>query len=133
MWNFVGSGHGKGSHDGVGVIIKRFIRKEQLDANGAKLQNAKEVVQFLHEHLSKKPMTSYSSLRKPLWKVFWLVKEEGVPMKLLIFSCDNIKGIMKLHSILVTNKNNLTIFMVKDLACFNTFSFDGKWVDCQNL
>jgi hypothetical protein len=23
--------------------------------------------------------------------------------------------------------------MVKDLACFYTFSFDGKWVDCQNL
>jgi len=45
-WNFFGSGHGKGSHDGAGAIIKRLIRKEQLDANGGKLQNAKEVVQF---------------------------------------------------------------------------------------
>jgi len=34
---------------------------------------------------------------------------------------------------LATNKNNLTTFMVKDLTCFYTFSFDGKWVDCQNL
>jgi len=45
-WNFFGSGHGKGPHDGASVVIKRLIRKEQLDANGGKLQNAKEVVQF---------------------------------------------------------------------------------------
>jgi hypothetical protein len=45
-WNFFGSGHGKGLHDDAGVVIKRLIRKEQLDANGGKLQNAKEVVQF---------------------------------------------------------------------------------------
>ncbi len=45
-WNFFGSGHGKGSHDGASAIIKRLIRKEQLDANGGRLQNAKEVVQF---------------------------------------------------------------------------------------
>ncbi len=66
MWNFFGSGHGKGLHDGVDAVIKRFIRKEQLDANDAKLQNAKEVVQFLHEHLSKRLETSYSSARRPL-------------------------------------------------------------------
>jgi hypothetical protein len=43
-WNFFSSGHGKGMHDGARAVIKRFIQKEQLDANGAKLQNAKEVV-----------------------------------------------------------------------------------------
>jgi hypothetical protein len=64
-WNFLGSGHGKGLHDGVGVVIKRFIRKEQLDVNGAKLQNAKEV-QFLHEHLSKRPKTLYLGARRPV-------------------------------------------------------------------
>jgi hypothetical protein len=106
------------------LSIKRVIQKEQLDANGAKLQNEKEVVQFLHEHLSKRLKTSYSSARRPLQKVFWLVKEEEVPKNSLTFSCDSIKGTMKLHSILATNKNNLTTFMVKDLACFYTLSFD---------
>jgi hypothetical protein len=53
-WNFFGSGHGKGLHDGDGVVIKRLIRKEQLYVNGAKLQNVKEFVQFLHEHLSNR-------------------------------------------------------------------------------
>ncbi len=50
-------------------------------------------------------------------------------MNSLTFSCDNIKGTMKLHSILATNNNNLTTLMVRDLACFYTFYFDGKWVD----
>ncbi len=62
--------------------------------------------------------------------MFWLVKEEEVPKNSFTFSCDNIKGTIKLHSILATNKNNLTTLMVKDLACFDTLYFDGKWVDC---
>jgi hypothetical protein len=87
----------------------------------------------LHEHPSKRLKTSYSSARRPLWKVFRLVKDEEVPKNALTFSCDNIQGTMKLHSILATNKNNLITLMVKDLTCFYIFSFDGKWVDCQNL
>jgi hypothetical protein len=39
-------------------------------------------------------------------------------MNSLTFSCDNVKGTMKLHSILATNNNNLTTLMVKDLAFF---------------
>ncbi len=62
-----------------------------------------------------------------------MVKEEEVLKNSNTFNCDSIKGTMKLHSILVTNKNNLTTLMVKDLACFYTFYFDGNWVACQNL
>lgn len=40
LWSFFGNGHGKGPHDGVGAMIKRFLRREQLDVHGAKLQNA---------------------------------------------------------------------------------------------
>jgi hypothetical protein len=50
------------------------------------------------------------------------VKEEEVPKNFVTFSCDNIKGTMKLHSILATNKNNLTTLTVKDLACLYTFA-----------
>jgi hypothetical protein len=28
LWNFFGSGHGKGEHDGVGAIAKRKLQKE---------------------------------------------------------------------------------------------------------
>lgn len=32
--SFFGSAHGKGPHDGVGAIVKRFVPKEQLNAQG---------------------------------------------------------------------------------------------------
>jgi hypothetical protein len=25
MWSFFGNGHGKGPHDGLGIVIKHFI------------------------------------------------------------------------------------------------------------
>jgi hypothetical protein len=34
LWNFFGIGHGKGLHDGVGVVIKRFLQREQLSSWG---------------------------------------------------------------------------------------------------
>jgi hypothetical protein len=52
MWSFFGIGHGKGPHDGANAILKRFLRKLGLDVNGPKLQNVKDVVTFLHTHLS---------------------------------------------------------------------------------
>jgi hypothetical protein len=52
LWSFFGIGHGKGLHDGVGAILKRFIMQAQLDANNPKLQNAKDVVELLRKHLS---------------------------------------------------------------------------------
>jgi len=50
-WSFFNIGHGKRPHDGARVVLKRFIRKSQLDVNGPKLQNAKDVVTLLHTHL----------------------------------------------------------------------------------
>lgn len=46
-------------HDGVGVALKQFIRQTQLDATGLTLQNAKDVVNLLHECLSSRPETLY--------------------------------------------------------------------------
>ncbi|MCO5547757.1 hypothetical protein L7F22_001209 [Adiantum nelumboides] len=37
LWNFFGTGHGKGEHDGAGAVIKRALTAEELDANEAPL------------------------------------------------------------------------------------------------
>jgi hypothetical protein len=29
IWSFFGAGHGKGTHDGVGAIVKRFLQQKQ--------------------------------------------------------------------------------------------------------
>ncbi len=46
LWNFFGSGHGKGPHDGARVVVKIFLRKEKFHVHWVKLHNAKEVVPF---------------------------------------------------------------------------------------
>jgi hypothetical protein len=37
LWSFFGNGHGKRSHDGVGAVVKRFIQRERLNAQGRML------------------------------------------------------------------------------------------------
>jgi len=108
LWSFFGNGHGKGPHDGVGAMIKRFLCRKQLNLQAKKLQNVEEVVEFLHERLSFKLRSSYFSSMRPLHKTFWHVKVGDVDRDSLLFIYDPIKGTMKIHSICATNKNNIT-------------------------
>lgn len=74
FWSFFSIGHGKRPNDGVGVVLKRFIRHKWLDSNGPKLQNAKDVINLLQEHLPSKPKTSYFGVRSAVTCVFWHVR-----------------------------------------------------------
>ncbi len=47
LWSFFSTSHDKGPCDGVGVIVKIFIRHNQLDPNGPKLQNVESIVTLL--------------------------------------------------------------------------------------
>ena len=47
MWNFHGSGHGKGEWDGAGAVVKRALWAEQLLNPHRTLQNARDCVTFL--------------------------------------------------------------------------------------
>jgi hypothetical protein len=88
---------------------------------------------FLHEHLSTRPESTYSSSQKPLKIIFWHVQAEDVDKVSAIFVCDPIKGTMKIHSIYSLNKNNLTQLFVKDLACFCEICLDSCWTKCVNV
>ena len=52
MWSFFGLGHGKGLHDGIGTVLKCYIRIVQLDVNGPKLQSTVHIISFLRKKLS---------------------------------------------------------------------------------
>jgi len=78
MWSFFGIGHGKRPHDGARVVLKRFIRKSQLDINGPKLQNAEDVVTLLGTHLFSHLETFYTRERKLVTCVLWHVKTTDV-------------------------------------------------------
>ncbi len=47
LWNFYGSGHGKGEWDGAGAVVKRALRSEQLLNPHRSLRNARDCVTFL--------------------------------------------------------------------------------------
>jgi hypothetical protein len=47
VWNFFVSGHGKGEVDGIGALLKREVKKEQIKPAGKKIQNVIEVVAYL--------------------------------------------------------------------------------------
>jgi hypothetical protein len=64
-WSFFGNGHGKGPHDGAKTFITCFIRCEQLNAHGVKLQNVKEVINSLRINLFDRLESSYTSKKNP--------------------------------------------------------------------
>lgn len=70
MWSFLGSGHDKRLHDGASAVVKRFVWREQLKSHGVKLKNTLEVIQFLCEHLSNRPESSYIRKKKHFKKNF---------------------------------------------------------------
>ena len=134
LWNFFGSGHGKGPHDGAGAVVKCFIRREQLKPYGVKLQSARDVVGYLTAHLSERPETSYMGHRKPMRRFFHHVLESDVqPLRDNSHSCDFVPGTQKLHSILATNKIQIGMLMVKELACFCAHCIDNDYTNCVNL
>jgi hypothetical protein len=132
LWNFFGSGHGKGPHDGAGAVVKSFIRREQLKPDGRRLQCAQDVVDFLAEKLSYRPETSYSGKQKPLRRFFWHIADDAVDRS-STHTCDVIPGCREYHSIMAMNRNFLTNLMVKKLACYYVLCMDSRWSECENL
>jgi hypothetical protein len=79
-----------------------------LNAYGTKLQNAIEVVNFLHSNLFDHLESSYTRRKRPLHKVFWHVDENDVDRSSPMFACDRVEGTQNIHCISATNKIMLT-------------------------
>jgi hypothetical protein len=66
-----------GRVDGVGVLLKQDLKKEQLKPNGMKIQNAHEATTFLRVE-SNKFHASHLVARKVVNKHFWEIKEVDI-------------------------------------------------------
>jgi hypothetical protein len=108
MWSFFGSGHDKRPHDSASAVVERFVWWEQLKSHGVKVQNASKVVQFLCEHLSNQPKSSYIGKKKPLQRNFWHIMSNDVDRSSTSYACDTMQGTMKVHNICATNKHILS-------------------------
>jgi hypothetical protein len=132
MWSFFGFGHGKGLHNGVGVVLKRFIWRVQLDVKSIKLQNAKLVVFLLKEKLNGQPESSYSSGLRFVTHIFFHVKHVDVD-RVIQYTCDAIKGIRDLYLIRSMGLMDVNMLMKKSLSCFSYFCMDGNFLACDNI
>ena len=63
LWNFFGSGHGKGEWDGAGAVVKRALRSEQLLKPHRTLRNARDCITFLDMSLAGQVPNRGDSLR----------------------------------------------------------------------
>jgi uncharacterized protein (DUF2236 family) len=72
-WNYFATDHGKGKVDGVGAILERKLKKEQIKPNGMKIQNAHEVVTSLREKANKYH-ASHPGTKKMVHKYTWEVE-----------------------------------------------------------
>jgi hypothetical protein len=122
MWSFFSIGHGKRPHDGATVVLKRFIRKSQLDVNGRKLQNVKDVITLMCTHLFSWLETSYVGERKLVTCVFWHFKTTNVDHHTK-YICDYVKGSRDLHCVKFVNIQNVEKWFV----LFLLFLF-GFWL-----
>jgi len=125
IWSFFGIGHGKGAHDGVGAIIKWFLRQKQLNAHGVPLQNAADIVSFLCKSLFQRLETFYTGHHKPIKRIFWFIGIDDVDQN-TAHPCDPILGTYKLHSICALIQYDVIKLMVRELACFCCFCVERQ-------
>ena len=123
VWSFFGSGHGKGLYDGVGAVVKWYIRTAQLDPHVTELPNAEQVVNLLTEKLSSRPETSYSGTNKfVVFRRFWHVTKAAVEAERKTpYMCMRIAGTRDLHQIRSVGAMETNWLLTKTLACFCFF------------
>ena len=115
-WNFWGSGHGKGPHDGASACLKQGLRKEQLKVNATKLHNALDVVLFLRSSMNQ-PHAAYPGARREVDRNFILIGKMEVNQQNSM-ACKTVPGSRSIHSICSVGNNNNTLLEMKDFSCF---------------
>lgn len=122
LWNYFGTGHGKGEHDGAGAVVKRALTDEQLDANGAKLQNAQDVVEWL----------TWKMADDGKQRLFVEVKINDVDRR-NAYTCQTVKGTRNTHCVLGFSRKDPTQVLFRSLSCFCSYCVDESWDKCINL
>lgn len=130
-WNFFEIGHGKGEWDGAGAVVKRALRTEQLHNPSRKLQDAKDVVEFLQESMSGLVQSSLQSKRTVSYRHFYNIKPDDVD-RTHVHGCDTIPGSRNLHSIHAVSPADPTLLMVRELSCYCAPCIDSDWQSCEN-
>lgn len=115
-WNYWGTGHGKGPHDGAGACVKQSLRREQVKEDSVKLQNAADVVSFLRVDMNS-PHAAYPNARRQVSRHFHLVGLTDVPRDKPL-ACKTVPGSRSMHSIRSVSHTNNVLLECRDFCCF---------------
>jgi hypothetical protein len=126
-----------GEWDGAGAVLKSKLHQEQIRNPWRRLQNAADVVDFLHEALSTRVPSSYvtrnpDAPKKPeIFREFW-----HVPMNATIrrkrWEAETIHGSSQFHSVCSVSSADPSKLMVRDLSCFYVPCTNNDWEACEN-
>jgi hypothetical protein len=118
-WNYFGFGHGKGKVDGVGALLKREIRNEQLKPDGRKLQNAVEIVQFMKDQ-TLRVHAGPRRARCETMKFFWLIPTigRGSVERTDTRQAERMPGSMSNHQARSVTSKDPTLIQYRPLSCF---------------
>lgn len=130
VWSFFGSGHGKGVHDGAGAVLKQEIRKQQLNMDSPRMQNAADVVAFCKKKQTEEH-AAYPNVRREVIRFFHLVKTEEVDRR-SSWDCKRIPGSRSMHSISSVSHCDVTLLNMRELACFCPECMDDNHDFCEN-
>lgn len=115
-WNYWGTGHGKGPHDGAGACVKRALRKEQVKEDSVRLHNASDVVNFLRRDMSL-PHAAYPGARKEVIRHFHLIGVTDV-VRDKPLACQTVPGSRSMHSIRSVSHSSNVLLECRDFCCF---------------
>jgi DNA-binding ferritin-like protein (Dps family) len=115
-----GSGHGKGVHDGVGVVLKWSIKNEQMKMETPKLQTAADVVAFCLQRQAEEAELynqhkNYKNAKRDVLRYFHLIYKVDRRKK---YNCKYFKGVQSLHSVVSVSHRDVTFLKSRHLACF---------------
>ena len=127
--HFLGSGHGKGEHDGAGVVIKRHLTQEQLKPHFRKLQCAEDVVFFLRETMCDGVVATYASKVRLVTRVFWEVDESDVDRS-KTWACKSGDGTRGLNCVSSYSLTNGIALRCRQLPFFCISCMQGLWKRC---
>jgi hypothetical protein len=104
---------------GVGALLKREIRNEQMKPNGVKLQNAAKIVQFLNQK-SRKTHAGPQSARCTMRKFFWLILVAGPNAvdRADPKQADAVPRSMSMHQCRSVSSRDPTLIQFRHLTCF---------------
>ena len=129
-WNYWGTGHGKGPHDGAGACVKQALRREQVKEDSVKLQNAADVVNFLRVDMNL-PHAAYPSARQHVVRHFYLIGLNDVPRDKPL-ACQTVPGSRSMHSIRSVSHTNNVLLECRDFCCFCPACARGGSGGCTN-